>query len=100
MNALQFPRLPQAATTLGWALYRAGRLDEAEKKLLAGVAGVQFTPDVGYFLARVFAEKGRTDDARGLLQKATKLPGAFAHREDAEALLKTLTKEPAKPGKK
>jgi hypothetical protein len=50
------------------------------------------TPDIAYFLARVWVDTGRTDDARKLLQSATSLPGAFAHREDAQALLKSLAR--------
>jgi tetratricopeptide (TPR) repeat protein len=91
VNAIQFPRSADVTTTLGWALYRAGRVDEAEQKLRSAIAG-GMTPDVAYFLARVLADKGKTDDARGLLERATSQRGAFAHRDDAGALLKTLTK--------
>ena len=92
VNALQFPRSAEVVATLGWALYRAGRLDQAEQKLRAAVTGGRTTADIAYFLARVLADKGQTDDARKLLQSATNLPGAFAHRDDANALLKKLTK--------
>jgi len=92
VNTVQFPRSHEAVATLGWALYRAGRLDDAEQKLRTAVSGVRTTPDIAYYLARVLADKGRTDDARKLLETATKLPGAFAHRDDAAALLKTLSK--------
>jgi tetratricopeptide (TPR) repeat protein len=92
VNVLQFPRSPEVLATLGWALYRAGRLDQAEQKLRNAVSGVRTTPDIAYFLARVIADKGQTDDARKLLQSVTNVPGAFAHRDDAKALLKTLTK--------
>ena len=78
--------------TLGWALYRSGKLDQAEQKLRAAVAGGRATPDIAYFLARVLVDKTQTGDARKLLQSATNLPGAFAHRVDANALLKKLTK--------
>jgi len=91
-NAVQFPRSPEVLATLGWALFRAGRLDPAEQKLRAAVSGVRTTPDIAYFLASVLAKKGQTDDARKLLQSVTNLPGAFAHRDDAKSLLKTLTK--------
>jgi Flp pilus assembly protein TadD len=90
VNALQFPRSPEVLATLGWALYRAGRLDDAEQKLRTAVAGGRATPDIAYFLARILADKARTDDARKLLQSATTLPGAFAHRDDANSLLKKL----------
>jgi tetratricopeptide (TPR) repeat protein len=92
VNALQFPRSHEALATLGWAHYRGGRLDQAEQKLRAAVQGVRTTPDIAYFLARVLADKGSSEVAKGLLLSALKSPGAFAHRSDAETLLKTLTK--------
>jgi tetratricopeptide (TPR) repeat protein len=92
VNSLQFPRSHEVLATLGWALYRADRREQADQKLRAAVSGVRTTPDIAYFLARVMADKGQTEDARKLLQSATKLPGAFAHRDDAAALLKSLIK--------
>jgi tetratricopeptide (TPR) repeat protein len=92
VNAQQFPRSPDIQATLGWALYRAGRLEPAEQKLRAVVAGGRTTPDIVYFLARVLADKGNTDELRMLLQSATNSTGAFAHRDAATTLLKSLTK--------
>jgi tetratricopeptide (TPR) repeat protein len=91
-NARQMPRSHEALSTLGWAHYRSGHLDEAEKILRSATTGTVTLPDNVYFLARVLADKGRLDDARKLLQSATSQPGAFAHRDDASALLKSLTK--------
>ncbi len=92
VDARQSPRSQEAMATLGWAHYRSSHLDEAEKMLRAAVQGVRTTPDVAYYLARVLADRGQTDDARKLLETATGLAGAFAHREDASNLLKSLKK--------
>jgi Tfp pilus assembly protein PilF len=92
VNATQFPRSQEVMATLGWAHYRAGRLDQAEQKLTAAVTGGRTTPDIAYFLARVLADKGKTDDARRLLLLVTSQKGAFSHREDAASLLKKLAK--------
>ena len=92
VNAMQFPRSPEVVATLGWALLRAGRLDQSEQKLRAAVTGGRTTADIAYFFARVLADKGQTDDARKLLQSAIGLTAAFAHRDDANALLKKLAK--------
>jgi Tfp pilus assembly protein PilF len=89
-NARQFPRSQETLATLGWSHYRAGHLDQAERLLQAAIAGTRTTPDIVYYLARVLAEKGQTDNARKLLQSAVGATGAFAHREDANNLLKTL----------
>ena len=91
-DAQQSPRSHEAAATLGWAHYCSGHLDQADKLLRAAVQGVRTTPDIAYFLARVLVDTGRTDDARKLLQSVTGLPGAFAHREDARALLKSMAR--------
>ncbi len=93
-DARQSPRSPEAIATLGWAHYRAGHLDQADRLLRAAVQGVRTTPDIAYFLARVLNDKGQIDDARKLLQSATGMTGAFAHREDANDLLKSLSATP------
>jgi tetratricopeptide (TPR) repeat protein len=89
-DARQSPLSAEVLATLGWAHYRAGHLDQADRLLRSAVQGVRTTPDVAYYLARVLNDRGQIDDARKVLQSATGLPGAFAHREDANALLKSL----------
>jgi len=91
-DARQSPRSHEILATLGWAHYRMGHLDRAEQALRTAVSGVRTTPDIAYFLARVLFDKGDRIDAQRLLESATKLPGAFAHRDDAGALLKSLEK--------
>ncbi len=91
-NARQLPRVHEVLSTLGWAQYRTGHLDQADSTLRAAVEGVRSSPDVAYFLARVMVDKGQTAAAANILQTATNRPGAFAHRDDARSLLKTLAK--------
>jgi Flp pilus assembly protein TadD len=92
VNTLQFARSTEVQSTLVWALYRQGRVDHAHQKLREIFSGVRLTPDIAYFFARVVADKGLTDDARKLLQWAMQSPLPFAHRDDATALVKSLTK--------
>jgi hypothetical protein len=61
VNALQFSRSHEVFATLGWALYRTGRPDQAGEKLRAAVTGVRTTADIAYFLARVMADKGQIE---------------------------------------
>jgi uncharacterized protein (TIGR02996 family) len=88
----QSPRSHEILATLGWAHYRMGHLDQAEQALRSSVSGLRPTPDIFYFLARVLFDKGNRLDAQRLLESASKLPGAFAHRDDAVTLLKTMDK--------
>jgi len=91
-DARQSPRSHEILATLGWAHYRMGHLDQAEQALRTAVSGIRTTPDIAYFLARVLFDKGNRVDAQRVLESATKLPGAFAHRDDAGSLLKSLEK--------
>ncbi len=89
-NARQAPKSAEVLATLGRAHYRHGHLDEAERLLRAATSGGQASADTAYFLARVLADRGRKDEARAILQKVTALPGAFAYRTEAKALLVSL----------
>jgi tetratricopeptide (TPR) repeat protein len=89
-NARQAPKSAEALATLGRAHYRLGHLDEAERLLRAATSGGQASADTAYFLARVLADRGRKDEARGILQKVTALPGTFAYCAEAKALLVSL----------
>ena len=91
-DARQSPRSHEILATLGWAHYRMGHLDQAEQALRTAISGVRTTPDIAYFFARVLFDKGNRVNAQKLLESATKLPGAFAHRDDAGSLLKSMGK--------
>jgi tetratricopeptide (TPR) repeat protein len=92
VNARQSPKSPDALATLGWAHFRAGHLEQAEKILRAAVTGVRTTPDIAYFLARVLAARGQAQDSRKLLESSIKVSAAFTHRDEAKELLQSLSK--------
>ncbi len=91
-DTAQSARSAEILATLGWGHYRVGHLDQAEQALRAAVSSMRTTPDIAYFLARVLYDKGNRSDAQKLLESATKLPGAFAHRSEAGSLLKSMEK--------
>ncbi len=90
MNARLHPRLSDALATLGWAYYKSGRLDDAEKVLSASASGGQISSDTAYYLARVLKEKGKTAQAKELVKKAIDSDGPFVNRADAKALYQQL----------
>lgn len=96
VNARQYPRNGEAAATLGWAYYRAGKLEQAEKSLQAAMSNGRATSDMAYFMAHVMADRGRIDDAAKLLQGALRAPGTFAFRKEAQAWLDRITSKPKK----
>lgn len=91
---LAVKRAPESATVLdtyGWALFRAGRREEARRVLEKAVAGTDARPAHCYHLAVVLQASGETDAARGLIRRALADPGAaFPERADAERLAAAL----------
>ena len=95
-NVKKYQKTNQASdvwSTYGWVLYKLEKYDDAEKALRNAISGGRFGPDTAYYLARVLNNRGgHNKDAITLLQKALAVPGPFAYREDAKALLTELQK--------
>jgi uncharacterized protein (TIGR02996 family) len=103
VNARQYPRSPDALATLGYVSFRVGNIEEAGKALQASVAasGNQVAPDTAYYLALVFNDRGKTEEAIKFLEGALKAKGLFVYHQAAETLLATLKKkEPPKDKEK
>jgi tetratricopeptide (TPR) repeat protein len=95
-NLSHFQKTPDAISTYGWVLYRMGRLDEAEKYLRAAASMGAIKPDTLYNLAQLYADRKRPGDAaeaKKWLEGALRVPGPFAMREEAKALLEQLSKQ-------
>jgi Tfp pilus assembly protein PilF len=86
-NQKLYPNNIEALTTLGWAMYRNGLLDRAEQALHSAVRTNQGSSDCAYYLAVVWMERGKRDDAKKLLEMALAAPGTFVHRKDCQELL-------------
>jgi uncharacterized protein HemY len=89
-NARQWPAEPNAAASLGWACFRQGRTEEAERYLRAASATGRAGAETAYYLARVISEKARPEDLKTLLKAAIEAPGIFPDRGKARAWLKRL----------
>ena len=93
INARLYPKETEPWSTLGWAFYRLGRLDEAERSLRQAAQFKRLSPDTAYYIARVDADRGRKEDAIKILEKAIQSTSAsFSKKEEAEALLAELKK--------
>jgi len=95
LNARQFPEQPEALSTLGWVLYRLGRLDEAEANLRKAVSNStgRLSGETLYYYAKLLADRGQKEDAKRLLQApAMKGVGRPALEKEVQALLEELSK--------
>lgn len=91
------PRAGEGYVVLGWCYYKAGRMDEAEKALVAAAQLGALSRDGAYYFAKVMADKQRVEDAVRTLKAAAEARGAYVYRDDAQALLADLEKRlPAK----
>jgi len=75
--------------TLGWALYKTGKVDEALTHLQAAVSGMPDNPSVQYHLGVALLAKGKKDEGKAALQKALKTP-KFPERKAVEGYLERM----------
>lgn len=93
-NLKRNPQSTEAAWTLGWILLKNFKTQEAERLMgQAYNAGKQVPPDVAYYLASLFLERGRKDEASEALSKALDSPLPFYYRKEAQELRDTLVKK-------
>lgn len=85
---------PQFLDTFGWANYKLGKFDPAQKAL---ESATEKSPEIAifqYHLAKIYIAKNDTVSAKQALQKSIKLaenqPFSEKEKADAIALLKTL----------
>lgn len=81
------PDVAAVKDTLGWALFQAGRLDEAEATLRPLTEAANAAPTTVYRLGRVLLARDRVDEGRSFLLKALEMDAGFAYAEDARARL-------------
>ncbi len=96
------PQNSEAMATLGWALFRLGRFDEASQRLHQAMATGTLNPNGAYFVARICQREGKFTDAKTLLTKALATKRRFAYQDDAQQLLAEMESGDAekKPEKK
>lgn len=87
-NVRQYSHQADAYSTLGWVLFRLGRIDEAEPALRMASASGAIAADTAYFLARIELDRGHKAEARHLLRTALAGKGAFLLRKEAAELLR------------
>jgi tetratricopeptide (TPR) repeat protein len=89
-NADKLPQNSEAIATLGWACFRLGRWDDANRILRQALATGTLNADGAYFVARLLERQEQTADAKMLLTKALATKRIFAYQAQAEQLLERL----------
>ena len=80
----------EAASTRAWVLYKAGRLDDAERFYRKSAAIGKVSQDTAYYGARIAFDRGHKDEAKQLLATALAADTYFCMRPEAESLLTEL----------
>jgi tetratricopeptide (TPR) repeat protein len=93
INTRLLPNSSEALATAGWVYYKFGRLEEAERMLRGALSGTSASSDTAYFMARILADRGRTEEAKTWLTRALQAQGIFAFRKDAQDLLNRVAKK-------
>ena len=69
-NFRQYPKNAEAASTLGWTLYKVGNLDQAEQAFRQAAQSGNLSQDTAYYIAQISYDRGRKEEAKNLLDAA------------------------------
>lgn len=84
---------PQAVVTYAWALFQNGDQVRAEAAAQSLPDGSQLDSENGYFVAAIYAGRGKNEIASQMLKALLNNQRPFPMREQAEALLGKLQEE-------
>jgi tetratricopeptide (TPR) repeat protein len=86
----QSPEDPSVADTLGWILYKLGKIEQALTSLQLSVNKLPDNPEVQYHLGMAFFKQGNREAAKQGLQKALQLRADFPGADEARRVLAQL----------
>ncbi len=83
----------EASITLGWVLYKLGRVADAAQQVQAALSSGGVGPEAAYFAAVILHDRGQSEVSKALLEQTLKGNNRlFPNREKAEQLLEELNK--------
>ena len=83
----RYPKEPAVADTMGWVLFKQGKLDQALPLLQFAAASVPDNPAHRYHYGAALLKAGQSSAGRQELETALKLSGNFDGADKARALL-------------
>jgi tetratricopeptide (TPR) repeat protein len=99
-NYQQNQKSADAASTLGWVLYKAKDLQRADQALRQAASTGQLSADTAYYLAQISYDLGRKWDAKVLVDAVLKTGRPFSMRKEATELSeKVKNEQPPAPAK-
>lgn len=88
---------PESAVTLGYALYKNRRLQEAERTIQNALRMGELNSDSSYLIARILFENGKPEQAGQILDSVVDQEGIFVHRDEAQQLRAQIGRTSAVP---
>jgi tetratricopeptide (TPR) repeat protein len=86
VSAALFPQNAESAVTLGFALYKNGQLQEADRTIQNALRIGQLNMDSSYLIARILFENNKPAEAGRILDSVIEQQGIFVHRDEAQQL--------------
>jgi len=93
LNVRANQKSAEAWATLGYCYYRLKDSGKALNALQTASSGRQITSDTGYYLARIFVDQEKYEEAKQLLDGSLQAPGLMVYRDEAKKLLEEVKKK-------
>ncbi len=89
-NFQQLPDNAIAQAAFGWVLLKAGETEKAQTLLTRAARTPQLAPEISYFLATLFHQTGKSQQAKIILEPAMEAKGLFLYRNPAAKLMNQI----------
>ncbi len=83
----------EAAATLAWAFFRMGREADAEKGMIQILQSGSVSNEAAFHAAKVLVDRGRSQQARQILEPLVKQTNFFPGKSEAKTMLDKLAAE-------
>ncbi|MCG8583704.1 MAG: tetratricopeptide repeat protein [Pirellulales bacterium] len=83
------PNNAAVVATLGWVYYRTGKHEQAER-LIGSLNSRNLSPEAAYYVAKMQSDRGKTEEAKKLLEVLEKRTQPFIYTKAAATLMDRL----------
>jgi tetratricopeptide (TPR) repeat protein len=82
-NLRRAPQIETTVATAAWIQFKLGSVDTADRMLGELARQTSVSPQTAYYISELLKHRGKTEDARQILESAVKAPGIFVNRQKA-----------------
>ena len=87
-NLRRAPQVETTVATAAWIQFKLGSVDTADRMLGELARQTSVSPQTAFYIAELLKHRGKSEDAKRVLETAVQAPGIFVNRQKVKEELK------------